>query len=245
MFVPRKLKKGHTLTIVSRKSVNRLIDAGLRIVSAKPCLYFHQTLTFPAPVTDARAAKLTFNKFVKSVLKFYQRHEMAVAYVQERRKRDSTLHFHVCFLFFDAAKLPYCDSRRRRDFRTDIFSRWNALNGGKCVHAANTLEPHEFNHEAMRYFARALAIADDATSRTETNWWGQFNKQAISRRCTAPTKQERKAVFDSFFKQCESRAAVNSTDRATFAVEPVASVAPLPAPDYQPLPTRELAEYEF
>ncbi len=201
MFVPRKSKKGHKPTIVSRKSVNRFIDAGLRIMSAKPFLYFHQTLSFPAPVTDARAAKQVFNKFVKGVLKFYQQHEMAVAYVQERRERENAIHFHVCFLFFDAAKLPYCGSRMQRDFRTDIFSRWNAWNGDKSVHAANTLEPHKFTRETLNYFARALVVAGAAKSRAETNWWGLFNKQVISRRCTTPTKQERKAVFDALFKK--------------------------------------------
>ncbi len=239
MFVPRKLKKGHAPTVVSRKSVNRFIDAGLRIVSAKPCLYFHQTLTFPAPVIEARAAKLVFNKFVKGVLKFYHRHEMAVAYVQERRL-DKSLHFHVCFLFFDAAKLPYCDSRMHRDLRTDIFSRWNALNGGKSVRAANKLGLHEFNRETVSYFARALVVGDESTRRAETNWWGLFNKQVIFRRCSAPTKQQRKAEFDAFFKKCERRAAVNTTDRATFSVQPVASVTPLAATDCQPSPAREL-----
>jgi hypothetical protein len=247
MHVPRKAKKGHTPTVVSRKSVNRFIDTGLRIMSAKPCLYFHQTLSFPAPVVDARAAKLVFNKFVKGVLKFYQRHEMAIAYVQERRL-NRTLHFHVCFLFFDADKLPYCDSRMQRDFRTDIFSRWNALNGGKSVRAANTLEPHEFNRETVSYFARALVVGDESARRAETNWWGLFNKPVILRRCTAPAKQQRKAMFDAFFKKSSAkprvRAAVTNSDRAAFAVQPVTSVAPLAATDCQS-PAKELADYEF
>jgi len=200
MFVPRKSKKGHTPTLVSRKSVNRFIESGLRIMSAKPFLYFHQTLSFPAPVLNGKTAKLVFNKFVKGVLKFYQKHEMAVFYVQETRK-DGTIHFHVCFLFFDAAKLPYCASRMRRDFRTDIFSRWNALNDGKAVHAANALTEHQFNQDSLNYFARALIVDDKSTKRAETNWWGVFNKQVISRQCTTPTKQQRKAVFDAFFKR--------------------------------------------
>jgi hypothetical protein len=200
MFVPRKSKKGHAPTVVSRKSVNRFIDTGLRIMSTKPCLYFHQTLTFPTPIVDARAAKQVFNKFVKGVLKFYQKHEMAIAYVQERRL-DRTLHFHVCFLFFDANKLPYCDSRMQRDFRTAIFSRWNALNGGKSVHDANKLEPREFNRETVNYFARALVVDDKLTKRTETNWWGVFNKQPILNCSAVPTRQEKKAVFDAFFKK--------------------------------------------
>lgn len=204
MFVPRKSKRGHTPTIVSRKSVNRFIESGLRIMQAKPFLYFHQTLSFPAPVLDGKAAKLVFNKFVKGVLKFYQKHEIAIAYVQEARK-DGTIHFHLCFLFFDADKLPYCDSRMQRDFRTDIFRRWNALNGDKSVHAANMLEPHEFNCETLNYFAKALVVDDKSAKRTETNWWGVFNKQPILNRSTVPTRQEKKAVFDSFFKKPASR----------------------------------------
>ena len=107
----------------------------------------------------------------------------------------------MCFLFFDADKLPYCDSRMQRDFRTAIFSRWNALNGGKSVHDANKLEPREFNRETVNYFARALVVDDKFTKRTETNWWGVFNKQPILNRSTVPTRQEKKAVFDAFFKK--------------------------------------------
>jgi hypothetical protein len=200
MFIPRKSKKGHMPTIVSRKSVNSFIESGLRIMSAKPFLYFHQTLSFPSPVLDGKAAKVVFNKFVKGVLKFYLKHELAVAYVQERRK-DGTIHFHVCFLFFEAAKLPYCPSRMRRDFRTDIFSRWNALNDGNAVHAANALTEHAFNQDSLLYFSRALVVDDKSTKRAETNCWGLFNKKLILNRSTAPTRQEKKAVFDSFFKK--------------------------------------------
>ena len=201
MFVSRKSKKGHAPTIISRKSVNRFIDSGLRIMSAKPCLHFHQTLTFPIPIVDARTAKLLFNKFVKGVLKFYQKYEIAISYVKEKRERDNTIHFHLCFLFFDAHKLPYCNSRMQRDFRRDIFSRWNVLNGGKCVRAANTLEAHEFNRETVNYFARALVVDDEFVHRAETNWWGLFNKQVILRRCTEPTKQQRKVEFGALFKK--------------------------------------------
>jgi hypothetical protein len=34
MFIPRKSKKGHILTVVSRKSVNGFIEHGLRIIAA-------------------------------------------------------------------------------------------------------------------------------------------------------------------------------------------------------------------
>jgi len=186
--------------MVSRKSVNRFIESGLRIMSAKPFLHFHQTLSFPTPILDGKAAKLIFNKFVKGVLKFYQKHEMAVFYVQETRK-DGAIHFHVCFLFFDADKLPYCDSRMHRDFRTDIFSRWNALNDGKAVHAANALTEHQFNQDSLNYFARALVVGDKSTKRAETNWWGMFNKQPVLSRSAVPSRQEKKAMFDAFFKR--------------------------------------------
>jgi hypothetical protein len=199
MFVPRK-SKNHAPTMVSRKSVNRFIESGLRIMSAKPFLHFHQTLSFPTPILDGKAAKLIFNKFVKGVLKFYQKHEMAVFYVQETRK-DGAIHFHVCFLFFDADKLPYCDSRMHRDFRTDIFSRWNALNDGKAVHAANALTEHQFNQDSLNYFARALVVGDKSTKRAETNWWGMFNKQPVLSRSAVPSRQEKKAMFDAFFKR--------------------------------------------
>lgn len=192
--------------MVSRKSVNRFIESGLLIMSANPFLHFHQTLSFPTPILDGKAAKLVFNKFVKGVLKFYQKHELAVFYVQETRK-DGAIHFHVCFLFFDAAKLPYCDSRMHRDFRTEIFNRWNGLNDGKAVHAANALTEHQFNQDSMNYFARALIVDDKSTKRAETNWWGMFNKQLILNRSTVPTRQQKKAVFDAFFKKPSAKPA--------------------------------------
>ena len=222
MFVPRKSKKGHAPTVVSRKSVNRFIDAGLRIISANPFLYFHQTLSFPSAVTDAKAAKVVFNKFIKGVLKFYQRHELAVAYVQERRKRGGTLHFHICFLFFNPNNLPYAPSRMHRDFRTDIFNRWNALNGGRAVHIANGLTEHPFNQDTLRYFARALVVDGESTKRAETNWWGWFNKELVLNRSTAPTKQQRKAVFEDFFKKPSMRHSVDAPSPAITGPNPTA-----------------------
>ena len=142
------------MTFVSRKSVNRFIEHGLRIIAAKPILYYHQTLTFPAAITDAKTAKTVFIKFIKSVLKFYNKHEMAILYVQETRKKLDAIHFHVCFLFFDEAKLPYCASRIRRDFRADIFKRWlkhSKQMDSKPVHRANRLEEHEYTTSAILF----------------------------------------------------------------------------------------------
>jgi len=204
MYLPRKTKKGHALTVVSRKSVNGFIEHGLRIIAAKPQLFFHQTLTFPLPITDAKTAKVVFTKFIKGVLKFYAKNDMAVVYFQERRKVDGTIHFHVCFLFFNAERLPGRYSRRRRDFRTDIFKRWNDLNGGSAVHPANTLEEHPFNQDSLLYFARALTVTDESesTRRAETNWWGGFNNHVVFARYPEPiARQQRKAMFDTIFKR--------------------------------------------
>lgn len=197
-MIPRKFKKGHLPTFVSRKSVNRFIEFGLRGISAKPHLYFHQTLTFPA-IIEAKPAKRIFNRFIKGVSKFYQRHELAVVYAQEARK-SGAVHFHVCFLFLSPENLPFHASRIYRDFRTDIFRRWNALNEGKAVHHANLLKEHSFNRDSLEYFTQALIVADRATSRAQTNWWGTFNKHLILRRSSAPSTREKKDAFRAFFK---------------------------------------------
>ncbi len=170
-------------------------------MSAAPVLYFHQTLTFPPPMLAAKPAKLIFNKFIKGVLKYYQKNELAGVYVQETSK-EGRIHFHVCFLFFCVDKLPYCPSRRHRDFRADIFKRWNAANDFKAVHPANVLKEHPFDLKSLEYFTKALIVADDSTTRAETNWWGLFNKQLITSRAATPTRQKKKEVFDAFFKRC-------------------------------------------
>jgi hypothetical protein len=91
----------------------------------------------------------------------------------------------------------------RRDFRTDIFKRWNAFNGSNLAHVGNGLEEHEFNLKSLLYFASALTVAEESesTKRGETNWWGGFNNDLILNRSTKPTRQEKRAVFDSFFKK--------------------------------------------
>jgi len=200
MFVPRTKKKyHHEARTVSRRSANRFIAQGLRIIAAKPFRHLHQTLTFPAPTTDAQQAKAVFTRFIKGVLKVYSRHAVAVFYVQERR-RDGTIHFHASFLFFDGDNLPFAPSRLRRDFRTDIFRRWQTLNPG-VVHDANELNEHVFNLESLRYPTRALLVSDAPTTRGETVWWGVFNKEAIGCRSTEPTPQQVKEAFGALFKR--------------------------------------------
>ena len=133
--------------------------------------------------------------------------------------------FHVCFLFFSADKLPFCPSRMRRDFRADIFKRWNALNGGNCVHKANQLHEHQFNQDTSLYFSRALIVDDKATSRAETNWFGVFNKQLILDRSTAPTKvrcspaKSAKASWLSFCDDRNRRRLTASVARRTLSAE--------------------------
>jgi hypothetical protein len=185
---------------VSKKSINRFIERGLRINKAKPVLYYHQTLTFPEPILEETDAKKTFVKFIKQVLKAYKDNEMSIHYVQERRK-NGTIHYHLCFLFFDCAKLPYTDSVRYSKLRKDIFNRWNRLNDLNVVHVANKLKEHLFDFDSIDYFAKGLVISEDSTERPETNWWGTYNKEYILNRATAPTKDEVEFAFGTFFKK--------------------------------------------
>jgi hypothetical protein len=200
MFIPKRRKNGHTMNVVSKKSVKRYVERGLRIKAAKPVLHYHQTLTFPQPILEVKDAKKIFVKFIKQVLKFYKNNEMSIYYVQERRK-DGALHYHVSFLFFVADKLPYVQSRIYRDFRTDIFNRWNGFNDFKCARVANKLKEHPFDLDSINYFAKGLHITAEATNRPETNWWGVYNKQYIDSRSTEPTKQEKDFAFGIFFKK--------------------------------------------
>src|SRR5581483_4048875 len=187
MYHPKKPKKGHAMSTVSRKTMNRFIDCVLRVMAAKPFLYFHQTLSFPnpdfqRPMNDPKRAKETFNRFIKGVIKHYGRYDMAGLYVQERR-HDGTYHFHVCFLFFSPNNLPYAPTRMYRDMKTDIFKRWKKLNAeiDKCSRGGNDLTEHQFNLDSAGYFCRAVIVAD-ATVRKETNWFGIFNWHLVSNR---------------------------------------------------------------
>ena len=200
MFIPKRKKSHHTMNKVSKKSVCNYIARGLRIKAAKPVLHYHQTLTFPEPILEEKHAKSIFEKFMKQVVKAYTDNELSIYYVQERRK-DRTLHYHINFLFFAADKLPYVSSRMYRDFRTDIFNRWNGLNGSKAVRRANKLKEHDFDLDSINYFAKGLHVAEGSTERPKTNWWGVYNKEYIDSRSTAPTKQEIKFAFGVFFKQ--------------------------------------------
>lgn len=200
MYIPKRRKNSHTMNKVSKKSINRFIERGLRIIKAKPVLYYHQTLTFPEPILEEKDAKKTFVKFIKQVLKAYRDNEMSIHYVQERRK-NGAIHYHLCFIFFDRAKLPYTDSVRYRKLRADIFNRWNRLNDLKTVRVANKLKEHLFDFDSINYFAKGLVVSEDSTERAETNWWGTYNKEYILNRATAPTKDEVKFAFGIFFKK--------------------------------------------
>ena len=200
MYIPKKRKRGHALTQVSRKAVNRFIHCGLRIMAAKPALYFHQILSFPKPIYETKVAKAIFNKFMKGVSKYYRDSELAVLHIQERRN-DGTIHFHLCFVFFSAEKMPYSPSRMHRDFRTDIYKRWNGLNNLKLVHVANQLKQHEFDLETLRYFCRAVEVPETGTKRPESNWWGLWNKKLVLKHSSPPSMKQTKAAFNEFFKK--------------------------------------------
>jgi len=219
MFIPIRKKPRHVLNSVSRKAVNNFISFGLRVIQANPLYYFHQTLSFPVPVVVAKEAKQIFNKFVKSVLKFYEKNDLGIYYVQERRT-NGTIHYHVCFFFFSADKLPFAPSRMKRDFRTDIFKRWSKHNyrneNCKPVHDANELNEYKFTLEkTIGYFTRALVVPDKPPKRAETIWWGTFNKENVLKRSTERTKEQVKAAFNKLFKKSSRngcRAKVGSID---------------------------------
>ena len=175
-------------------------------MSAKPCHYFHQTLTFPIDVFDAKHAKKIFTNCMKDVLKLYKNNELAVLYVQERRK-DLTNHFHVCFMFFDEKKLPF-DRDIYKDFRADIFKRWSNhvnFNQFKATRKGNKLRQHEFNLKSLNYFCQDVQVAEGRTKRGEVNWWGCFNRDVFLSRSAAPTKHQKKTVFNEFFKKRRRR----------------------------------------
>lgn len=200
MFVPYNQKAGHLPAEISGKSINRFIHAVLRIQAANPVIYFHHTITFAEPVLDLKVAKTIFNRFMKGVMKRYGQCGLAALHVQEKRT-NSVIHYHVCFLLFTPDEFPYFKSRLYRDFRTDLFKRWNKLNAGNSVHAANTMESREFDFATINYFCRALRIIDGPTKRSETNWWGQWNKKLINNRSANPSKADVNHCFNELFRR--------------------------------------------
>lgn len=192
------------MTLTSKKSVNGFINYGLRVMQSNPYHYFHQTLSFPTPITDAKTAKGIYFKFIKSVLKFYKSDDLAVFYKQERRSKDQTIHFHVCFLFYKQSCRP---STFLKDFRADVFKRWSnhATQGdSRPVHDANKLKEHDFSMKSIMYFTSSVVI-DDKSKRPETNWWGVFNKKLITNCSVEPTKEQTKEAFSKLFKKPSRR----------------------------------------
>ncbi len=172
------------------KSVRCFLSVGLQIEAAKPIHYFHQTLSFPQPVYDAAYAKTTFNRFIKATNKWYRKYGMVILYVQERRA-NGAVHYHVCFTFFDPSNLPFAASRMERDFRTDIFERWDKTIGGGCVHPANQLRTHTFDFESLEYLVKTVEIPDLPPDRKKTEWWGKRNIKMLPKATSnSATKQE-------------------------------------------------------
>ena len=169
-------------------------------MAAKPVIYYHQTLTFSKPIYDSKSAKRIFNRFMKAVIKHYGNLGLSALHVQERRK-DGTLHYHVCFLIFTPDRFSFAPSHFYRDFRTDLYKRWNKLNGGKCAHVANKLIPHEYNLESIYYFCKALEIPDVPPKRAETNWWGLWNEELVNKNPYNPSKNEVRNWFNEIFKK--------------------------------------------
>jgi hypothetical protein len=110
------------------------------------------------------------------------------------------------------------------------------LNGGQAVHAANTLEEHPFNQDSLLYFARALTVADESepTRRAETNWWGGFKNHVVFAHSNEPiTRQQRKAMFDKFFRRttqmpkCPSQRDRMASEALSTNVVPSAVLAPM------------------
>ena len=200
MFIPIKRKYDHCPTEASIKSVKGFIRTGIKIAAAKP-LYFHQTLTFPLPFPDEEAAKQKFNKFMKAVIKFYGKHGLAALYVQEKRKSDESIHYHICFLIFTPDSFPFQPSRFYRDFRTNLFNRWNNLNNGKLARGANELKRHELNFDTINYFAGALEVLETPPKRGRTNWWGLWNKELVNKCLFNPTKEQINHWFDEMFNK--------------------------------------------
>lgn len=196
------------MSFVSRKTINRFIDLSLRATAAKP-LYFHQLLSFPnpdykCPMIDATKAKGILNKFLKGVTKKYSSNDMSCIFIQERRSSDKTIHFHLCLLFFSLDKLPYALTRMHLDLKSDLFKRWKKLNAGigKCSRKGNGIKTQEFDLKSLGYFANAVVVADK-TKRAETNWFGVYNKKLIENRAPAPSRKERKAIFDKLFQKVD------------------------------------------
>lgn len=199
MYVKKRPNNRHLAPVVSRRSVNRFIALGLRIIEATPVHYFHQTLTFPKLVTSSKQAKSRLMQFFKNVTKSYAHCELAIFYVQERRSNGG-IHYHVCFLFLCEKNLPFSSSRMEREFRADIFRRWNALNGAECVHPANRLNEHKFDIGSLDYLAKVKVVAT-LSKRAETNWWGLHNKRVLYRRSTEPATLQIAALFEAIFRK--------------------------------------------
>lgn len=155
----------------SRKSVENLIKTALG-VAVEHCV--HQTLTFSPQVTSAVTAKAKLQRLLDNLHKQYQ---MGTIYVMEQHG-NGAWHFHVLFLFFNAAGLPCAPSRLSKDFGKIVFDRWNALQGGKLTRLAN--RTRQYKRIEISYLLKGIEVLPDQNApRGEFNWWGTRNKSLL------------------------------------------------------------------
>lgn len=190
----------HQKVSVSKDSVMNMLKWASRIAFSLPMPAFslHQTLTFPIEIKDAKTAKNTFNKFLKSLFKKYEKFDLAAFYMTERRKNDG-IHYHIFFFFFDGANLPSPLSRMEKEFRSDVFKRWNELNGGDCVHPANSLKIQAFTKNTIAYFVKTLRIPKKQTPRSDTINWGIRGKTVLMKYTKENPKELAKQLFEKLF----------------------------------------------
>ena len=151
MWVPYREKDNHILTTVSRRSVGRFLNQGLRIIEAAPHQHFHQTLTFPifpSPMTNAKQAKRVFNRSMKGLLKFYHDNELSAFYTHVLARADPGRHRHCGRVecFFDDTQIEVTGKKfegARLNYDNHVALSWQTFFVGPLLAGSHLGAPPE------------------------------------------------------------------------------------------------------
>ncbi len=178
---------------VSKNSIKRFIKLFIEINDTP--YWYHQTLTFKQAITDVQKAKRDLKRLLDSLEKAFP--EMGVIFVQGLQKRIG-IHFHL-FLFF-YPKIPIgMPEDFLFDLRKAVFSRWNAIQGGKLVRQANVIRLHKKDVSGLHYFLEHHVQPTNEKQPRQSLWNGSRNKTLIQANSSKCNKKDISTIFNDCF----------------------------------------------
>ena len=128
--------------------------------------------------------------------------EMASLYVEEHQG-DGSVHYHVLLLIFDTNQLPVSPEKTRNWMQSEVFRRWNKVNGDALYAGANKLNQYQMNQRSLEYLLKGISVTK--TQGRTVNWWGCRNKALIRANSSPVSNADVSRVFGEVFPQASIR----------------------------------------